>query len=299
MTGAGARILGLDIGGSKTHAVLIDGDGHRSETRGASANLASVGVVRATQVLAEIVQDAAAGDVVAVCAGAAGADTPGRRAELSGILQELLPAATITVVHDAALILAAAQLDHGIALIAGTGSVAWGRHPDGRTARAGGWGYLLGDEGSGYRAAVLAVRHALERFDRGLAPDALTLRLAADCGFPARPDLLLQHFYGEQERRYWAARSAVVFDLAAAGDQAAAAIVTASAVALAELVSTVATRLPDAGPVVLGGGLLVNQPALRAELGGLLPPGTTTVLLDRDPADGAVWLARRGLHPAA
>ena len=58
-------------------------------------------------------------------------------------------------------ILAAAGLDEGIALIAGTGSVAWGRDRTGRSARAGGWGYLLGDEGSGYAVVRETVRHAL------------------------------------------------------------------------------------------------------------------------------------------
>ena len=65
------------------------------------------------------------------------------------------------IVHDTQLILAAADVQDGIALISGTGSVAWGRTPDGRTARAGGWGYLLGDEGSGYWVGRQAVRHAL------------------------------------------------------------------------------------------------------------------------------------------
>jgi N-acetylglucosamine kinase-like BadF-type ATPase len=60
----------------------------------------------------------------------------------------LVPGARVRVVHDAHLVLAAGGLDTGVALIAGTGSVAWGACPDGPDARAGGWGYLLGDEGS-------------------------------------------------------------------------------------------------------------------------------------------------------
>ena len=98
-------------------------------------------------------RDLTARDVAAVCAGAAGVDTPDGAARLRDLLAQRLPAAAIRVVHDSELILAAAGLDAGIAVIAGTGSVAWGRRDDGTAARAGGWGYLLGDEGSGYWVA--------------------------------------------------------------------------------------------------------------------------------------------------
>ena len=109
------------------------------------------------------------------------------------------------MVHDAQLLLAAAGLDDGIALIAGTGSVAWGITPDGRAHRAGGWGYLLGDEGSGYGVARAAVRHVLDRLDRAAAPDRLTAALVAGCGLTG-PEHLLERFYANPERRYWAAR---------------------------------------------------------------------------------------------
>ena len=162
--------------------------------------------------------------------------------------------------------LAAAGTPTGIALIAGTGSVAWGRSPDGRQARAGGWGYLLGDDGSGYGIARAAVRHALGRLDAGLGPDPLSTRLAAACGV-ARPGLLLDHFYAVSERRYWAERSRAVFELAEAGDPAAYGIVAGAAGALAALVERVSLRLAIAGPVILAGGVLVHQPLVRAVAG--------------------------------
>ena len=159
-------VVGLDVGGSKTHAVLADGTGVLAETVVGSANVASVGAREAARQLRPR-WTSSARPTSARSAPAPPAPTPRSSATSSRRCSPgLLPTARIQVVHDAQLILAAAGLDTGIALISGTGSVAWGVTPDGRSARAGGWGYLLGDEGSGYGVARDAVRHALRRLDR-------------------------------------------------------------------------------------------------------------------------------------
>src|SRR5206468_710817 len=81
------------------------------------------------------------------CAGAAGAEVPGARSRLRDLLERRLPGCRLSVVHDARLVLAAAGLEEGIALIAGTGSVAYGRTAGGREAQRGGWGWMVGDDG--------------------------------------------------------------------------------------------------------------------------------------------------------
>ena len=146
------------------------------------------------------------------------------------------------IVHDTQLILAAVGADDGIALIAGTGSVAWGKSAGGSTSRAGGWGYLLGDEGSGYWLGRQAVRHALAQVDRGDPPDRLTKRLTADCGLE-QPGQLLDQFYANSERRYWAGHSRLVFELAAAGDEASRQLVDEATTALVGIVSVVGAAL--------------------------------------------------------
>ena len=297
MTG---RIVGLDIGGSKTHAVLADPAGVLAEAVVGSANVASVGVREATRQLSAVLDELGATDVGAVCAGAAGADSPEQRHQLTDVLAGLLPNARVQVVHDAQLLLAAAGLDDGIALIAGTGSVAWGITPDGRSHRAGGWGYLLGDEGSGYGVARSAVRHVLELADRAAAPDALTAALVAGCGLTGR-EHLLERFYANPERRYWARQAGVVFQLAAAGDAAATRIVDQAAVELGALVRTVARVLGSSGPLVCAGGLLSHQPELLNRLrDALATDGLTDArLLDREPVHGAVRIALRARECSA
>ena len=195
--------------------------------------------------------------------------------------------------HDSALILAAVGTHTGISVISGTGSVAWGRNADGRVARAGGWGYLLGDEGSGYWVTRTAVQHALTRIDVGAPPDQLSQQLTADCGLE-RVEQLLDHFYANPERRYWASRARIVFDLAADDDPASTAIVATAADALVSLITRVGHRLGSSGPVVLAGGLFVHQPALQQAVRDRLgQQGMSDVrVLDREPVEGAVNLAQ-------
>ncbi len=318
-------MVGLDIGGSKTHAVLTLGGETVAEVLAGSANPSSVGAEEAERQLAGVLTRLLDGQPAPahVCAGVAGADSERARADFARLLARHAPGAGVSVVHDSALLLAAAGLDEGIALIAGTGSVAWGRRtgvvPEGdREARIGGWGYLLGDEGSGYWVARAAVRHALERLDLGDGPDRLAQDLTADCGLQDVEDLL-GHFYARPERNYWASRSRVVFELAAAGDPAANVIVAGAADALAYLVARVAGRLECGGgagagggggkagddggarlPVVLAGGMAVNQPLLQRQLRARLDGhGLTDVrVLDVDPVHGAARLAAQAAAAA-
>ena len=300
MTTNRSRLIGLDIGGSKTHAIAADcnaagalfDDGFHEVLAG-SANLSSVGLAEATRQLAGVFDQLGTDGVGAVCVGAAGVDTPDQEDRLRSLIQSLVPGAAVRIVHDTQLILAAADVQDGIALISGTGSVAWGRTADGRTARAGGWGYLLGDEGSGYWVGRQAVRHALSRADRGERPDLLALQLAADCGLH-EPGQLLDHFYANPERRYWAGHSRLVFELAGDGDAAAGQIVDDACHALAQLVRIVAGNLAVTGTVVLGGGLIVHQPLAQSTIRErLIATGFHDIrVLVKDPVFGALNLAR-------
>jgi N-acetylglucosamine kinase-like BadF-type ATPase len=302
------RVLGLDIGGSKTHAILAEvgtDDGgttvprQLAECTVGSANIASVGPDEAATALDEIAGQLGFGDpaghgIDTVFAGAAGADTPAARERLTGLLSHRFPGARIHVDHDTRIILAAGGLTAGTVLISGTGSAAWAPAGDGREARAGGWGYLLGDEGSGYAVARSAVRNALQDSDDGLPAGPLTSQLLARTG-AAEPGDLLDLFYRRPERRYWAGLAGIVFGLAAS-DAASAAIADDAARHLARLALTVNRRLgtiPDNAPVLLAGGMLVNQPSLAGSVRERLAAGglTDVRVLDRAPAWGAVELA--------
>ncbi|HKT55399.1 MAG TPA: BadF/BadG/BcrA/BcrD ATPase family protein [Microbacterium sp.] len=285
-------VLGIDVGGSKTHAVLSDGRTVIADILAGSANPASVGVEEASRQLGIVFAQLGSAPISAICAGVAGADSPGGEERFRTLLTLRAPNAAIRVVHDSELLLAAAGRTTGVAVISGTGSAGWGRDATGRTARAGGWGYLLGDEGSGYWVTRQAVRHALERVDLGEPADRLSQQLAADCGLQDPADIL-DHFYANPERRYWAGRARIVFELAADREPVSAAIVASAADALTHLATSVALRLGLPGPVVLAGGQAVHQPLLQQAVRERLAARGIDELeiLTAAPVEGAVRLA--------
>ena len=291
-TGPG-RFIGVDIGGSKTSAVRGDADGRiTAEAIAGSANFESVSRPQALRELDVVFAGLGDAPAAVVCVGSAGINTAQQEADLAALVEERAPGARVLVVHDTRLILATAELTSGIAVISGTGSVAWGVNADGETARAGGWGYLLGDEGSGYGIVRDAVRHVLRRSDSRQQPDTLTTALTAAVGTPDPYDLLGR--FHATSRRELARYAGVVFDAAAAGSAAGARLVGDAGSALAAQITQVAEQLGMAGPVALGGGLVTNQPALQAlVVAQLAAAGITDVrVLDREPVHGALWLAR-------
>jgi glucosamine kinase len=287
--GNGERLLlGLDIGGSTTRARLARGGRTVAEAAGASASLAAVGEQAAAAALAAVLDELGRPRVDAAVAGAAGCDTPEAVAQMRGLLAAALPGAAVDVVHDSRLVLAAAGLDAGIAVIAGTGSVVYGAAPDGREARAGGWGHLLGDEGSGYWVVREAVRRVLAADDRGEPPGPLALRLLEATG-GSDPPALITHFHRHREPARWAALSHAVLE-------AEPGLAASAASELALAATTVARLLGLDGPVVLAGGLLLGEPALTGALEAALAaalPGATVVRADGEPVAGAVRLAER------
>jgi N-acetylglucosamine kinase-like BadF-type ATPase len=212
---------------------------------------------------------------------------PAARLRLEKLLAGLLPRCRISVVHDARLVLAAARIDEGIALISGTGSVAYGRTADGREARAGGWGWQLGDDGGGAWITREAAREVLRSADAGRPLGELGRRLLA--ALDARDTMqLLGKLNAIREPMQWAAMANIVFE-AADTDAEANGVVRRAAGALSDLAKSVRQSLGIDGPVVLAGGLLRNQPKLECAVREQL--GSLCIRLDEPPVAGAVRLA--------
>jgi glucosamine kinase len=284
--------LGLDIGGSSSRARLRDNEHTVIDVEGPGANVATLdpGLVgdRLTALLAKL------GDIrpTACCAGAAGAEVPAGRIRLERLLEQMFPECLLTVVHDARLVLAAARQEAGIALIAGTGSVAYGRTANGREAQRGGWGWMIGDDGGGAWVAREAAREVMRRADAGLPPGELGQALLKSCGaLNARE--LSANLHAMREPMQWAAAAAAVFDTAES-DRGAMEIVLRAASALGGLVREVQDSLGVDGPIVLAGGLLLNQPRLEAAVREQV--SSHCVRLDEPPVEGAVRLAEELLQ---
>jgi glucosamine kinase len=174
-----AFYLGIDSGGSKTTCAVGDDHSLLATATAGPSNVVRVGEVRARESLHQSVRQACAAagitplQIARTCIGAAGAV----RAEILSIvrrsLAEILPAA-IDVVGDMEIALDAAFHDGpGVIVIAGTGSIAYGRNARGNTVRAGGWGFAISDEGSAHWIGRTAVTAVLRAKDSGeISPES-------------------------------------------------------------------------------------------------------------------------------
>ncbi|MFI2563080.1 N-acetylglucosamine kinase [Paenarthrobacter sp. NPDC018779] len=281
-------VIGLDIGGTKTRGVRFeDGTPVRDESAG-SSNVQNVTRDQAKANLAELFAKIGGGSVAEVYAGSGGIDTDEDAQALADLIAPHVPGARITVVHDSRLLLAAGGASTGVAVIAGTGSAAWGRNQAGEEARAGGWGYLLGDEGSGYWLGREAVRHSLRRMNQGLEPDVLSRALLESCGVDEPGKLIALFHSPETGRRFWAQQARLVVEAAESGDETSVSLVNQAGRDLADLAAQAVRQLGIDGPVILGSGLGMNVVRLQeAFRGRLAEAGIADVrILQQDPVFG-------------
>jgi N-acetylmuramic acid 6-phosphate etherase len=303
-------VLGIDGGGSHTVALLAQCDGTvvGRGTAGPS-NLQTVGTERALRALDEVVAAAfAAADrpratVTGACLGLAGAGREEDRGVIRDWAARVGLAATVEVTTDAALLLVAGTEEGwGVAVVAGTGSIAYGRAPDGREARAGGWGPLLGDEGSGYALALAGLRAVMAAADGRMPPTLLAERLLARLGLRQAQDLVA-YVRGGVDRASLAALAPLVLEAAEEEDETAEGIVDSAASQLAHTASAVVTKLgldPTRLPLTLAGGLFVASESYRRAFCDLskhfeLVPSVLTMV--EEPARGAVRLAANPGRP--
>jgi N-acetylglucosamine kinase-like BadF-type ATPase len=267
-------VLGVDAGGTRTRAAVAEitdnGEPHiLGEGTAGAGNPQSTAWELVSENLNGAIAAAlaAAGrerkDLAATCVGMAGSDRDAVRERLNAWAKGQGIGDAFVATHDGMLVLAAgcpAQV--GIALIAGTGSFAFGRNEAGDEARCGGWGPLIGDEGSGYAIALAGLRAVARAADgRGPATD-LTNRLLAALDVSAPGDLVQKLHASSMTREAIAALTPHVLAAAAGDDPVAVGIADDHAGALAELVAVLVRRLglPKVGHrLALGGGVLLGS----------------------------------------
>lgn len=295
-------LLGIDGGGSKTLALVADRNGTvLGRGTAPSSNYQSVGFAAATAALeaaaAAALEDAghSTGTIAAACLGLAGADRPDDRLRFERWFREHAAAERVAVVNDAELVLCAGTpAGWGVALISGTGSFCYGRAPDGRTARAGGWGYLIGDEGSGYAISIEALLLATQTAD-GRAAAHTILSAILDHWQLAEPQELVGYVYHpERTRAEIAALAPHIMALADDNDPHAQALVARAAYELGRMVAAVVRKLDlQAPPIATAGGVIGAYPALQHAV--VTHAGVTLGPISHaaEPARGAIVLARR------
>jgi len=314
-------VLAVDGGGTNTQALLTDLQGNvLARGLGPSSNLHNVGLERSCQAISTAVDGAlaqvrgaqagvpastsgprwATAGIASACLGLSGVDSADDEAQISRWLREQALAPRLMVVNDSELVLAGGTpAGWGIGLISGTGSVCLGRTAEGKSARVGGWGPLIGDEGSGYHIARLALQRATQSADGRAEGTALLKAVLRHWSLPDATALIRHVHAPSTSASDMAAMATVVLDLAGRNDAAAAEVIGQAARDLAVHVDTIARILKlSRPPLALGGGLLLRA-VLRKEVLAAVRTELGPVAQVADPPLGAVVLARRLLPGAA
>ena len=307
-------LMGVDGGGTSTEAWLA-GPGLQVLGRGTSgpSNAKAVGLEAARRALEAAIRDAfldaglEPAPVEVACLGLAGFDRPDDRKILAGWADEARLARRLVLVNDGDLVVAAGTPEGwGVGVIAGTGSIAVGRTKDGRTARTGGWGHLIGDEGARDGFVLDALRLVARRADgRERCPaesDPLTDRLCRAMGVTQASQIVTTLYSPDFSRARVAALAPEVLAACAEVPEDESRLLTSAGDALAETIAAVARSLgwPSGElPLAAAGGFLLSSTALRQRMLGSLAvrgyrPALTVV---PDPAKGALILA--GREPAS
>lgn len=302
-------LLGVDGGGSHTVAILADATSE-GEILGRGfagpSNIQSVGAERAFSELERAIESAFVDaklqrqPVAAAAFGLAGVDSPAAAEIIRHWAESRRVAELLEVDNDATLLLVGGTPEGwGIAVVCGTGSIALGRAPDGRMDRCGGWGHLLGDEGSAYALALAAVRSIARSADQCEPSTRLTNLILAEMGLREPMDMIQAVYSGPWDRARLATLAPLVLRTASEGDEVARGIVERQALELARTVLAVVRKLDLVDrlvPLALTGGAILNSLWYREQfLGKLTDLGlrTASVHLVHEPAEAALHVARK------
>lgn len=294
------HVLGIDAGGTKTRALLADETGRvLGSSLGGGANLKTHGELQVEKVLHAVIEQAEAEAGVrpdALALGIAGADRPDDHAILLAILKRIGFRRHVVITNDARIaFVAGSPARVGVVVVCGTGSIAWGRNAAGEIARSGGWGWHLGDEGSGFWIGLTAIREVLRASDgrgRGTSLEKLLFEHFAI----ERLERVLHAVYDGEFPRHHIAKFAVGVERAAlAGDPVARDILSAAAEELALAAKSVIGRLrleDTAYDIVLSGGTFRAVASLAESIAKRLATAKARIRrLEEEPAIGAVKLA--------
>ena len=260
--------LGVDGGQSSTTALIANDVGcivgrgrggpcnHVTTAEGRARFLSAIGDCL-NQACREAGIDAATVRFAAVCLGLSGGGE-----DKEAYTRELIRSELYKITHDAEIALTGATAgEAGIIMIAGTGSMAFGRNAQGKKARAGGWGYIFGDEGGAFDLTRQALRAAL-RSEEGWGEQSALHRLLLDATRAASANELLHRFYGRLDRAHIATLANLVTQAANDGDSVAITILRDAAAKLAFYVTGVYRQLfskAETVPVAPIGGVFQGE----------------------------------------
>lgn len=298
-------IIGIDGGGTKTLMKLADLDGNLLACcEGGSANMNSLDRTVFEETLSRLIADGLKqitgkpSDCSAICLGMAGAGRPAEKQILKEILGRLGFNETVMITDDAHIALyGGVGSEEGIILVSGTGSICYGRNSHGEVCRAGGWGYILGDEGSGYDIGLSALKHTVRGFDKREEDSLLSTMILDSLKIGSVDELVSLIYRSGEGRKIIAGLAPVVDEACMSGDYYAESILKNAVSELFKSIKAVISGLNFTDipiQVALGGSVLLKSRYISNNLRNTIAisyPGVRVFNIKNDAAWGAVHMA--------
>lgn len=299
--------VALDGGGTKTECWVADESRVLGQASGPTVKIMNAGEEVATERLRAVVRDAlasagvAGGAVTRTCFGLAGTSSAEVRRWAEVTLREIVSGDVVITGDEEIALDAAFQGGPGVLVIAGTGSHVTGRCADGSRVSAGGWGPVLGDEGSGNWIGLEAIRAGLRGKDRGIET-CLLREIEQTWGVKDLGELVAMA--NRRERPEFAALAEVVAQCAENGDALAQGVLERAGEELADQVSLVISKMRAAGcepaasmRIAFTGSVLGKISRVLRSMEEHLRAVAPEILVDESAVqslDGALWRARHG-----
>jgi len=299
-------VLGIDGGGSKTRGWAADRNGIilAKVERGAS-NHHVIGIVKFRQLISDMLNEFAAtglerSDLRFISLGLAGVDRQQDKVSIGMSLDDLGLKGHYSLCNDSeiALVAGIGKLE-GIVAISGTGSIAYGVNAQGECFRAGGWGHVVSDEGSGYYIARQALVRSIKAAEGMEQPTMLLADILTFLQITSFDDLITFIYHPQTTKNQVAVLTEVVVSAAANGDVVAIAILKDTADQIIALIEAIITRGFATAPeikVVLFGSILQKIPQVRERVIAKLQDKADIRCSEAEPVSGAVILALQALN---
>lgn len=290
--------LGIDGGGTKTTCLLCDENLNEIfKTVGSSINFYSEGLEKAREnmkeMLLEIERKTGISHFDGVCVGSSALFGRADEKTKSGFCDGVFDADNIIMDSDLFIALKASEKKNAAVVIAGTGSMAAGFNEKGEIITKGGYGYILGDEGSGYRIALDGIREGVRSLDGTGEKSLLGDYLLEFTGVNSKEELVEAFYSPEKDRKSIAAFAPFVSKAAKNGDSTALNILNTQAELLFSTVNALLSEMPENPHIALFGGVFQHDDIFTSRFKALSKEKSLSCeLLQKEPAYGAVIAAK-------
>lgn len=301
-------VIGIDGGGTKTEAVLMDANGAVLATvTGKATNPHALGYEQALRNLCELFEEvlrlpkAAPEACIAIVLGMAGVSTAEERDKVTDVFLPFIRSrgvqAVLRISHDAEIgLMATLGKQEGVVAISGTGSIVYGVTPEGNSLRVGGWGHLLGDEGSGYSVGLQSLQAVMRSYDGVYGSTLMTDLIKETHGFRSITELKPYIYTSANDKQHIAAFARFCVAAAEQEDEIALTILERSAMELAAQTITLIGKHDAfaAGDLVVSGSMFTHSYHYNKFYGQLLLEACPLISIHRaknNPAVGAAMLA--------